>query len=125
MSMDIGKTEKAAIMILTILLFAGTVLFAVRLRATENRIEVIEGGISRMLSLIEVERILDEKRKINMNTASIADIELLPGVGPGLARRIVEYRELVGKFRSPEDLKSVKGIGEKKLEVIRPFLKFQ
>jgi len=123
--MDIGKTEKAAIMILTILLFAGTVLFAVRLRATENRIEVIEGGISRMLSLIEVERILDEKRKINMNTASIADIELLPGVGPGLARRIVEYRELVGKFRSPEDLKSVKGIGEKKLEVIRPFLKFQ
>lgn len=49
---------------------------------------------------------------ININTASQAELESLPGIGPALARRIIEFRETYGPFKSIEDLKKVPGIGE-------------
>ena len=49
--------------------------------------------------------------KININTASAALLDTLPGVGPVLAQRIVNYRESVGPFRSVSDLTNVEGIG--------------
>jgi competence protein ComEA len=48
----------------------------------------------------------------------VADLEALPGIGPVLARRIIEGRP----YRSVEDLARVKGIGKKRLEEIRPFV---
>jgi competence protein ComEA len=50
---------------------------------------------------------------INLNTATQADLESLPGVGKSMAQRIVEYREKSGGFKKVEDLMNVKGIGEK------------
>ena len=50
---------------------------------------------------------------INLNTASAADLESLPGVGAKMAERIVEYRQKNGPFKKIEDLMNVKGIGEK------------
>jgi competence protein ComEA len=52
---------------------------------------------------------------INVNTATAAELEALPGVGPALAGRIVAYRDANGPFASPADLLSVSGIGEKTL----------
>lgn len=60
---------------------------------------------------------------INLNTATEADLVRLPGIGPALARRIVEYRRQIGGFKSVEQLLEVKGIGEKKLEQIRPYVR--
>ncbi len=60
---------------------------------------------------------------LNINTASAKDLQLLPGIGPKIAQRIVDYRAKNGPFSSVDDLKKVKGIGDKKLEKIRPFLK--
>jgi hypothetical protein len=57
-------------------------------------------------------------RLINLNTASQADLEALPGIGPVLARRIVEGRP----YRSVDDLERVKGIGKKRLEEIGPLV---
>jgi comEA protein len=57
--------------------------------------------------------------KININTATIEELTLLPGVGRATARRIVEYRDNFGPFRSPEDLINVKGIGETKYSNIK------
>ncbi len=57
---------------------------------------------------------------LNLNTASKEDLCALSGVGDAIAARIVEYREQNGPFQSVDDLINVKGIGEKKLEDIRP-----
>ncbi|MBM3777244.1 MAG: helix-hairpin-helix domain-containing protein [Acidimicrobiia bacterium] len=50
---------------------------------------------------------------INLNTASAAELETLPGVGATTAARIVEYREKSGGFKKVEELMNVRGIGEK------------
>lgn len=72
----------------------------------------------------EVERMTrGEKRKVNrvvdLNAASESDLCLLPGIGPKLARRIVNYRRAHGKFKSTGDLTRIAGIGEKKLAAIQ------
>ena len=51
-------------------------------------------------------------QRININTASTIELEALPGIGPTLAQRIVEYRQSSGPFNRPEDIKKVKGIGD-------------
>ncbi len=61
----------------------------------------------------------DSNRGIDLNRASVAELEELPGVGPVLAARIVEFRELNGPFSAVEDLLDVGGIGEAKLEAMR------
>ncbi|MFH0775241.1 MAG: ComEA family DNA-binding protein [bacterium] len=53
---------------------------------------------------------------ININTAEAEDLQLLPGIGPKTAERIIEYRKNNGKFKQKEDIMEIKGIGEKKFE---------
>lgn len=60
-----------------------------------------------------------EEGPLDINRASVSELEKLPGIGPVLARRIVEWRETRGPFRSFEDLLQVPGIGPKTLEGIR------
>ena len=55
----------------------------------------------------------DKAGVVNINTASATEFEALPGIGPKMAQRIVEYREKNGAFKKIEDLMNVKGIGEK------------
>ena len=50
---------------------------------------------------------------INLNTATVEQLDSLPGVGAKVAARIIEYRQKNGPFRKIEDLMNVKGIGEK------------
>jgi len=57
--------------------------------------------------------------KLDLNTAEKEDFVFLPGIGPELAKRIVEYREKVGGFEDIEQLKNVPGIGEKRFEKIK------
>lgn len=54
--------------------------------------------------------------KININTAGAAELDNLPGVGPALAARIIQYRTDNGPFTNPEDLQNVSGIGSKTYE---------
>jgi len=60
--------------------------------------------------------------RVNVNTASPAMLERLPGIGPALAARIVEHRELNGPFRRPEDVVQVRGIGPRTYERLAPYL---
>jgi competence ComEA-like helix-hairpin-helix protein len=59
---------------------------------------------------------------LDVNHADVAALARLPGVGSGLAQRIVEERERRGRFDSPEALRYVLGMGPKKLAAIRPFI---
>lgn len=56
---------------------------------------------------------------VNINTAGASELEALPGIGPALAARIVEYRDGHGPFASVDDLTDVPGIGPAKLEALR------
>jgi competence ComEA-like helix-hairpin-helix protein len=60
--------------------------------------------------------------KVELNEASEMDLERVPGIGPKLAKRILEERDLHNGFQSVEDLLSMKGIGPKRLDQIRRFL---
>ena len=59
---------------------------------------------------------------IDLNTATIKELEQLPGVGPTTAKAIVEFRTKSGRFRRVEDLLAVRGISESKLEKMRPYI---
>ena len=65
------------------------------------------------------DRALDAARRLDVNTAGAAALERLPRVGPSLAQRIMEERRLHGRFRAPEELMRVKGIGPKTVDALR------
>lgn len=56
---------------------------------------------------------------VNINTADEKELDKLPGVGPAMAKRIVEYRTENGAFQAPEEIKRVKGIGDAKYEKMK------
>ncbi len=56
---------------------------------------------------------------LNLNTATPKELETLPGVGPVLARRIVEFREKKGGFKRVEELLVIPGVSEKKWKLIK------
>lgn len=62
------------------------------------------------------------EKKINLNQATTAELQLLPGVGPALSKRIVEYRENKGQFEKIEDLMQVQGIGLKTFKQIQDYI---
>ena len=62
---------------------------------------------------------------LNINKATAQDFEALPGIGPNLAERIIETRKRLGGFKTVDDFKKVKGIGEKKFEKIRGMIRVE
>lgn len=70
--------------------------------STLSQVEVLQGTVS-------------VNNKININTASAAILDTLPGIGPVLAQRIVNYRQANGPFKEASDLSKVEGIGTEKL----------
>lgn len=62
------------------------------------------------------------QRRININTASANELETLPGIGKGLAERIVEHRQKYGLFRRPEHLIIVRGISDKRFRALRDLI---
>lgn len=60
---------------------------------------------------------------VNINTATQTELETLPGIGPSLALKIINYRKENGKFSSIEDIKNVSGIGDAKFENIKNYIR--
>jgi len=62
-------------------------------------------------------------RRLDLNAATQAELELLPGIGPASAKAIVDFRKHTGGFKSLDDLDKVPGIGPKTLDRVRPYLR--
>jgi competence protein ComEA len=63
------------------------------------------------------------ERAINLNTATVAELTRLPGIGEGLAKRIIDHREEHGPFRKAEHVMMVEGIGDTRFRRIRDHIK--
>ncbi|MBN2570887.1 MAG: helix-hairpin-helix domain-containing protein [Ignavibacteriales bacterium] len=62
------------------------------------------------------------ENSINLNEADLKTLSLLPGIGEKTAEKIIEYRNTYGKFSRIEDIKKVKGIGEKKFDKLKKYI---
>ena len=60
--------------------------------------------------------------KVNINTANKEELSALPGIGPAIAERIIEYRDKNGPFKNTEEITKIKGIGEKTFQKMKDLI---
>lgn len=86
---------------------------------------ILLGGVLRYFSVAaKIPYAVADKPKIqstpvNVNTAVVQELQALPGIGPSTAMLIVQYRVEHGAFKTTQDLRNVKGLGEKKLQALQ------
>ena len=108
-----GAAHKA-LLLLTVAFLASLVWLTLR---GGTRVEEKDGYAVTVERSVPAERIAAEP--VDINAATAEELETLPGIGPVLARRIVDYRAEHGAFASAEELLGVDGIGQAKLDGIR------
>jgi len=84
------------------------------------------GALLKCANFYPLEKISVKKEiiKININQAGVEKLEKLPYIGRKIAQRIIEYREKKGRIENFEDLLNIKGIGRKKLSLIKKYISF-
>lgn len=81
------------------------------------------GGANRMPASASSKLTTPGQGTVNINTASLEELQRLPGVGPSTAAKIIAFRKETGGFTAPEQLMDVSGIGEKKFAKMKPFVR--
>lgn len=93
----------------------------VPVRPAAKPVETLEPSVVREKGPIDPRQTYQETvRQVDLNQATVADLEALPGIGPKLAQRVIDHRDERGPFRSVDDLRQVRGIGRKKFDRLRP-----
>lgn len=124
--MDHAKGERFVLIVLAALLFTGAfVLYIIRSGVPSKKIIISQHHTKQEVVLKDIRDILSEKRKININIATISELMSIPGIGNSLASRIVEHRKENGRFFCQDDLLNVKGIGKKKLQEMSRYIVFK
>ena len=108
---DLEKREKLILLTITTILILGLITRYYQKQSVS--VDIIESSYTAGPGSAEA------SKKININEADETALTGLKGVGPSLAKRIVDYRTKNGRFRSVEELKDVSGIGEKLLNRVR------
>lgn len=85
----------------------------------QQQVHVPRAGEEGTLPAARADQAVFPSARLNINTATVEELDQLPGIGPGLAQRIVDWREANGPFASIADIKQVAGIGEAIFERIK------
>ena len=92
-------------------------------RTRNLAVEILSTGLLFILlcGILEAQK-QPPTKPIDLNAATIKELEELPGVGPVTAQRIIDARQKSGRFRRIEDLLAIRGISTKRLEALRPYV---
>ena len=92
-------------------------------RTRNLAVEILSAGLLFILlcGILEAQK-RPPAKPIDLNAATIKELEELPGVGPVTAQRIIDARQKSGRFRRIEDLLAIRGISTKRLEALRPYV---
>jgi comEA protein len=80
--------------------------------------QIVQPAGAETIALDSAKEKISQSKIINLNAATRYELTKLPGIGPKLAERIVEYRDAHGSFSFPEEIMRVKGIGDKKYQAM-------
>lgn len=111
-----AKIEKVVVITLILTALVGITISYYQ-RSLKRKIVVIPDESTQPAE--KAKEIIAERKIININTADKETLATLPGVGPHLAQRIIDYRQEHGRFNLPEDILKVKGIGPKKYDSMK------
>jgi competence protein ComEA len=130
--MVLTRLEKTTFIALSALLAVGLLLFTWQWRATVTRNLEVLGAIRRVTESTDrdplvknEETVVDEREtrnKLNINSATLAQLDALPGMGKVAAERILELRKQKGEFKDLTELLAVKGMSRKKLATLARLL---
>ncbi|MCK5305889.1 MAG: helix-hairpin-helix domain-containing protein [Candidatus Omnitrophica bacterium] len=118
--LNLTKEEKliTIFIILALILGMGTLHFKRSIKSPDE--SASQQDFKRGAGLIEEE--IKKSKQVNINRADVDELSSLPGVGKVIAARITAYRLEKGDFIHREDIKKVKGIGDKKFEKMREYI---
>jgi len=115
------KEERIGLLLIGVSMLVGGVVLNEKEEAGLRNLKDSAMELSEEVPSVEVENDKIPKGKLNINNASFEDLVKVPGIGPKTASLILERRQRE-KFRSIEELKEIKGIGDKKLQKLKEYV---
>lgn len=106
------KTEKSILLTLLFFLLAGSILYFYRQQSQRVELQVVSEKEPSLEKKSPMDAISLEPKKVELNLASVQDLERLPTVGPALARAVIDYRNQQGGFKKVDELLNVPGFGK-------------
>ena len=121
--MRLSFPERIALVLLSTFLLAGTFILHQRHSRPPSPVTIQHDGLNQTMSLKEADTLMKERAKIDINMASEAELTAIPGIGKGLAARIVDLRTSRGRFMDETEILEVRGIGKVKFERMKEYIR--